>query len=398
MTKAVKTIFVVIPLIILALFSYVLKQQGSSSEIECGENADIHFFFSETCTVCARTSIFLGNLEEEYPELRISKCNVSEGGSVEKLLQLYAEHNVPREDYGTVPVMFIPGKYFVGFGTSYANELEEYAELLGAATSTIAVTETGEPAENIITIPVLGEVDAKQYSLPVLAVVLGLFDGFNVCSLGALVMILGLILVLRNRKRILLFGGAFIVTTGLVYGLLIVLWYNLFVILVPYLKIMEVLIGILGIAGGVYFLRDFIKFKKQGPTCELETGQTLISKFSAKIQDVLENRTSIIAIVLSILLFAVVITVVEFPCSAAVPLFFAGNLAAEGLPVWQYLSYIALFIVFYMLDEIVIFLIAVFTMTIKLASKKFIIWITLVESIVLFLLGLYYLFGFLIFH
>lgn len=397
MTKTVKTIFVVISLIILALFSYTLKQQISTSEIECGESADIHFFFSEICTVCAKTNIFLGNLEEEYPELRISKCNVSERESVDKLFEFYAEYNVSREEYGTVPVLFIKDKYFIGFGESYANELEEYAELLSAPTSTITAIVPEDSTEKMVTIPILGEVDAQQYSIPVLAIVLGFFDGFNVCSLGALVMILGLILVLKNRKRILLFGAVFIVTTGLIYGLLIVLWYNLFVILAPYLKIMEVLIGILGIAGGIYFLKDFIKFKKQGPTCELETGQSLMAKFSSKIQRTLEGRVSIIAVILSILLFAAVITVVEFPCSAAVPLFFAGTLAEAGMPTWQYLSYIALFIVFYMLDEIVIFLIAVFTMTIKLASKKFVIWITLIEAIVLFLLGIYYLFGFLIF-
>jgi hypothetical protein len=112
----------------------------------------------------------------------------------------------------------------------------------------------------------------------------------------------------------------------------------------------------------------------------------------------METKTSVITIVVSILFFAVVITIAEFPCSAAVPLFFAGTLAEAGLPTWQYLSCIALFILFYMIDEIIIFLIAVFTMTIKLASKKFIIWLTLIEAIVLFIFGLYYLFGFLIFH
>jgi len=52
---------------------------------------------------------------------------------------------------------------------------------------------------------------------------------------------------------------------------------------------------------------------------------------------------------------------------------------------------------FYMFDEIIIFLIAFFTMTVKLTSAKFVTWITLIESIVLFLLGFYYLFGFLLF-
>jgi len=398
MSKAIKIAFVVIPLIILALFSYTLKQQSASSEIECGQDADINFFFSESCTVCVKTSIFLGHLEEKYPELKVVSCSISERENVKRLLEFYTEYNVPREEYGTVPVMFIPDKYFVGFGSVYANELEEYAELLSTSTSTIAVIAPEGLMENAVTIPILGEIDAKQYSLPVLAAVLGFFDGFNVCSLGALVLILALVLVLKDRRRIFLFGGAFVITTSLVYGLLIMLWYHLFVVLSPYLKIMEVLIGLLGIGGGVYFLKDFIRFKKQGPTCELETGKGIMQRFSSKMQKTLQGRGKIVAIMASILLFAAVITVAEFPCSAAVPLFFAGVLAGAGLSSGQYLLYIAIFVIFYMIDELVVFLIAASTMTIKLASKKFVTWITLVEAIVLFALGLYYLFGSLIFH
>ncbi len=111
----------------------------------------------------------------------------------------------------------------------------------------------------------------------------------------------------------------------------------------------------------------------------------------------IQGQVSILALMVSVLLFAAVITVVEFPCSAAVPGFFAGILAKSGLSSVQYLSYIALFVLFYMFDEIIVFLLAVFTMTVKLASKRFISWITLIEAIVLFLLGAYYLFGFLIF-
>ena len=42
-------------------------------------------------------------------------------------------------------------------------------------------------------IPLIGEIDLAKYSLPAQAVVLGFFDGFNVYSLGALVLILGLV-------------------------------------------------------------------------------------------------------------------------------------------------------------------------------------------------------------
>jgi len=45
------------------------------------------------------------------------------------------------------------------------------------------------------------------------------------------------------------------------------------------------------------------------------------------------------------------------------------------------------------LDEIIVFLIALFTMKIRLASNKFVIWLSLIEAIVLSAFGLYYLSG-----
>jgi len=175
------------------------------------------------------------------------------------------------------------------------------------------------------------------------------------------------------------------------------LWFQLFTILAPYLKIMQILIGLLGIGGGVYFFKEFLKFKKYGPTCEIQKSNGLMARFTEKMKKRLDKESGALLLVLTILLFAAIITIVEFPCSAAVPVIFAGILSQAGLPGWQYLSYIALFILFYMLDEIIIFLIAFFTLNLKITSNKFTTWIALVEAIVLFALGLYYLFGSLIF-
>ena len=227
--------------------------------------------------------------------------------------------------------------------------------------------------------------------------VLGVLDGFNVCSLGALVLILGLVLALRSRKKVLIFGGLFILTTAIVYGFLIVLWYQIFSFLVPYIRIMEILIGILGIGGGIYFLKEFIKFRKQGPTCEIKGRKQMMSKFSSKFQKSLQESGNILLLSGLVLLFAGIVTIVEFPCSAALPVIFAGVLAQSGLPAFSYLLYIAFYLLFYMLDEIIVFLIAFFTMKIWLASSRITTWIILVQAIILFGLGAYYLFGFYLF-
>jgi len=387
-----KFILCVFLILVLGFFSYFFKGRETSFD---EEGLTGYFFYGESCPVCAQMSPFLDDLTEKYSEVHFKKTAVSDQSSVEELISFYQKYNVPKEKYGAVPVLFIEEEFFVGFSQKQAQAIENYViNLTDSTTTPEIVAENGET--NQVDIPVLGKVDIKDYSLPALAVVLGFFDGFNVCSLGALVLILGLVLVLKERKKIFIFGGIFILTTALIYGLLIVLWYHLFVFLAPYLKMMETLVGLIGIIGGCYFLKEYLRFRKQGPSCEMGAGKGIISKFSERVQKGMAR--GVLAVLLSILLFAAVITIVEFPCSAAVPLFFAGVLAESNLSLAYYLSLIAVFILFYLIDEIIVFLIAVFTLTIKLASNKLTIVITLIESIVLFLLGLYYLFGFLIFH
>lgn len=351
---------------------------------------EINFFYSPTCSHCAKEERFLDGLQKEYPEIKINRFSVFIKDNIELLKEFYKEYEVPIENYGMVPITFTNERYFVGFN----GEIEKAIEgcILECRAGKISEDVSIIDLEGNINIPIIGKVNIRKYSLPVLAIILGILDGFNVCSLGALVLILGLVLALGSRKKTLLFGGIFIITTAVVYGLLIVIWYKIFSFLIPYMRTMQILIGLLGIGGGIYFFKEFLKFRKQGPTCEIGAGKGIMAKFSSKFQNSLKNSANILLLLGSILLFAGIITIIEFPCSAVVPVAFAGVLAQSGLSTFSYLSYIALFLVFYMLDEIIVFLIAFFTMKIWFASSKAITWITLLEAIILFALGLYYLF------
>lgn len=378
-----KWIFAVFILsLFLSCFNFVSAQENENEVI---------FFFSKTCPHCAKESIFLNELEKKYPDIVIKRFLISDKGNIDLLFEFYKKHNVAQRFYGQVPITFIEDEYFLGFDDSIGLDIENC--LLDSCEIETG-NFNGAELENKINIPFFGEIDIRNYSLPLLAVVLGFLDGFNVCSLGALILILGLVLALKSRKKILIFGGLFIFTSAAVYGFLIILWYQIFSFFMPYLKIMEIIIGLLAIGGGIYFFSQFIKYRKYGPTCEITPGKNIMSKFSSKFQESIQSSGNIFLLITSILLFAVIITIVEFPCSAAVPVIFAGVLANANLSTFFYLFYIALFILFYMLDEIIIFLIAFFTMTVWLSSNKTITWITLIEAIILFALGLYYILGF----
>ena len=329
-------------------------------------------------------------LETKYPEVDIKRFEIS--ANVELLKSFYKKNNVPQESWGSVPILFIKDRYFLGYSESQNKEIENC--VLGFIEEGEQESCECEDSSKIIELPIVGKIDVSDYSLPILAVILGFLDGFNVCSLGALVLILAMVLSLKSRKKILIFGGVFILTTSVVYGLLIIIWYKIFSLLTPYLEWMRFIIGSLGIIGGVYFLKEFIKFRKKGAVCEMETGKKTITKFSGIFKKYIEESKNILLILALIFVFAGIITILEFPCSSVVPLFFAGILANSELSSFSYIFYIALFVIFYMLDEVIIFLVAFFTMNLWLASGKFVNLIILIQSIVLFVLGLYYLVGF----
>src|SRR3989338_7002467 len=81
------------------------------------------------------------------------------------------------------------------------------------------------------------------------------------------------VLTLHSIKKILIFGGIYLLTTAVVYGFLIFFWYKLFEAVAPYLKIMNLLIGVLGVSGGIYFFRQFLKARKDSLVCDSAGGQ-----------------------------------------------------------------------------------------------------------------------------
>ncbi len=344
----------------------------------------LYFFGSPTCPHCLAEKAFLDELENKCAQVEIKRYDFAE--NLELAKEFYQKYNVSAQEQGFVPLTFIEDRYFIGFNEkigqnieNYILELTEGKELLEQCSATTS--------EKTIEIPFFGKIDISNFSLPALAVVLGTLDGFNICSLGALVLILGLTLALKSKRKILIFGGIYILTTIIIYGFLIFLWHQLFVFVAPYIKEMEILIGLLALAGAIYFLKEFLKVRKKGATCQFGG---ISEKFSKKVQGIFESKTSVLALSGAVLLFSAVITIVEFPCSAVFPAIFSGILAEANLPLYLSLLYIGVYVLFYMLDEIAVFLIAVFTMKIWILSPRFIIVLNLVASILLFLLAFYY--------
>ena len=370
----------------LKLIFFILSLFFISNFVSAQEEIEINFFYSRTCPHCAKEEIFLDKLEKKYPQIKINRYLIEDPKNIPFLKELCRECRV--EEYlGLVPIIFIEKEPFSGFD----NEKNIGRKIENSVRQKLGLRPLSAGDEsNQINLPLLGKIDVNKYSLPALAVILGFFDGINVCSLETLVLILGLVLVLKSKRKSLILGGSFILTTAIIYGILIILWYQIFLIFSPYIRKIELVIGILTLLAGGYFLKEFLKSKKQGPTCEIKSFST---KLGQKIQTSFKERTNILALIGVVFLFAAVIAIVEFPCSAVLPVIFAGILSQANLTVFLYLFYITIFLFFYLLDEIIVFLVAVFTMKIWLISPKFTTWLYLVAATMLFFLGIYRLWG-----
>ena len=78
--------------------------------------------------------------------------------------------------------------------------------------------------------PLIGSVDAKALSLPVLTLVLAGMDAFNPCAFFVLLFLLSLLVHAKSRTRMAIVGGTFVLFSGVVYFVFMAAWLNVFLI------------------------------------------------------------------------------------------------------------------------------------------------------------------------
>lgn len=349
---------------------------------------ELNFFGAPGCPYCEKEKIFLGEIAEKYPDLKINIYSLSEEGAVEKMMELINKYPGSEKYLGSVPITFLAEEFFVGFSEEKGLQIENSIKNFYQRAEEESEENT---VKDIFSLPFLGEIDPQGKSLFVLAAVIGLIDGLNICSLGALILILVLVLALESRRMTFIFGGLFILITILVYGFLIFLWHQIFSFIVPYMSLIKIIIGGAALFGGFYFFKQFLKFRKQGPACEMKEGK-IISTATRKLEDSFKQRKNFLFLLGAVILFAAVVTIIEFPCSAVFPVVFTGILAQANLSFLTSIFYMTLYLLFYMLIAIVIFLTAVFTKKIWIASGRVMTWISLIGALLLFFLSYYYLF------
>ena len=107
----------------------------------------------------------------------------------------------------------------------------------------------------------------------------------------------------------------------------------------------------------------------------------------SKIKKFTHEKSFVIAF-FGIIALAASVNLIELACSAGIPVIFTQLLAMNDLSTLQYWVYIILYILFFMIDDLIIFAIAVKTMELTGISAKYSKYSHLIGGILMLVIGI----------
>jgi hypothetical protein len=234
-----------------------------------------------------------------------------------------------------------------------------------------------------IEVPWFGAVEIGALSLPALTIALAAVDGLNPCAMWVLVFLISLLLGLQDRARRWLLGGAFLLATAVVYYAVIAAWLSALMVIgvVTWLRIG---IGIVALGGGAYYVWEYVR--NPGALCRV-AGEARRQRIMAGLRAATREPRFLIALA-AIVALAVGVNFIELLCSAGIPAVYTQILALTPMAPWQHYGWLGLYVLVFLLDDLLIFIVAMVTLEITGVTARYAHHAQLVGGIVLSAVGL----------
>ena len=400
-------------LMIMLFGIFWISQIGYSDGNSQSKKVKIEYFGRKDCKNCANLEKFLKELSTkrddfEYVEHKIDESNEEKAFFDETTSKLKLVKGTP--------IIYIDGHIIQGFNTADTTgkeienlinsgktkdkilTLKEYVESgqTGNVSSNGAVC-TGDTvcevpgltkgAENqvLVNIPIINKtVDLTNYSLLTMSIILGTIDGFNPCAMWVLVLFLTALIAVGNKVKMFRVAGLFILAEAVMYFFILNAWIYAWDF-VGLDKWVTPLVGIVGIIGGIFFIRNYLK---KGDTLECEvTDFEQRAKISKKIKDI-ANKPFTLLTALAIIGLALSVNVIEFACSVGIPQTYTKILQINEVPFWTRQFYTFIYIIGYMIDDIIVFGFALMSVNKLQLTTKYSKWVNLFGGILMIILGL----------
>ena len=383
------------------LFSLIGFLPVQAENIADSDKVNVYFFWGEGCPHCESEKPFLEKMEKRYPEIEVHSFEVWGNAENRKMMRDFGEKL--NATVNGVPFTVIGEKHVVGW-MDEANTGAQIEDAIKCAVNQMC-RDVGEEIitghQNIkkepevktptipeaLTLPLIGEIQTKNISLPVLTVLIAGLDGFNPCAMWALLFLISLLLGMKNRKRMWFLGVAFIVTSAGVYFLFLSAWLNL-LLFIGFILWVRILIRLVALGGGGYYLKEY--FFNPNAGC-ISTKTEKRRKVFEKLKNLTQESNFWIAL-FGIMALAVAVNMVELICSAGLPAVYTQILTLSDLAMWQYYGYLLLYILVFMLDDLFVFFVAMTTLRMTGVNDKYSRVSHLIGGIAMVIIGLLLLF------
>ena len=195
---------------------------------------------------------------------------------------------------------------------------------------------------------------------------------------------------MKDRKKMWCLGITFLVTSAVVYLLFMFAWLGITTKLLTSVSWFKILIGLVALIGAFINLRSFYRSIKNGTGCEVVDNKKR-KNIMTKIKKITTEKSFILALI-GVMILAASVNVIELACSAGIPVLFANILALNNLTNLQISLYVLIYIFFFLIDDIIVFGVAMLTLNIKAISTRYTKYSHLIGGIIMLIIGLLMLF------
>lgn len=327
----------------LLLFACLLFAQASpgadagtaAAALDFPAPGQLHVYVREGCPHCADAKRFLAGLAESRPELQVVLREVDRDPAARDALVAISEA-VGAWPPG-VPTFVYGARVLVGF---------DDAEHVGAELLRLLDEAAPRAPPDAVESSLFGTLEASEIGLPLFTLALGLLDGFNPCAMWVLLFLLSLLVRLKDRRRMAMVAGTFVLASGAVYYAFMAAWLNVF-LFVGMSEALRIGLAVLAMLIGFINVKDFFAFRRG---VSLSIPESAKPGIYARARSILKAE-SLPASLAAVAVLAVVVNFVELLCTAGLPAIYTAVLTQHELTPLAHYGYLGLYILAYIADD-----------------------------------------------
>lgn len=361
------------------------------------EKVNIYVFHNYNCPHCQEALEYFNELINKDHNINLYEYELLHDENAYNRILYSDVCDLLDINISSVPLIIVGNDYYIGFSKTKAEQINktidfykenEYKDVVGIKLGVVdenskpIIKENSKKEYYVDTI--FGKINVKNFSLPIITIIIGLVDGFNPCAMWILLFLIAMLFNMDNKRKMWILGFTFIGTSGFVYFLFMMAWINVGQF-INSVHLLQIIVGLFALCFGLINMYHYYKERK-------DNGCVVIKKEKRKfvfdkIQKIVESKYFVLALLGTIVL-AVCVNLIELLCSLGLPIMYTEILSLNNLNSATYVRYIILYVFFFVLDDLIVFIISMITLKSKAISTKYNKYSHLIGGIIMIIIGI----------